>query len=35
LTLRELGKLALEHLLARRVAAEMLARYPDPYKALL
>ncbi|WP_103257589.1 glycosyltransferase family 8 protein [Tabrizicola aquatica] len=35
LTLRELGKLALEHLLARRVAAELLARYPDPYKALL
>ena len=35
LTLRELGKLMLEHLLARRVTAQALARFPDPYKALL
>lgn len=35
LTLREVGRMAMEHLLARRVAAAELARHPDPYVAIL
>jgi lipopolysaccharide biosynthesis glycosyltransferase len=35
LRLREVGKLVLEHVMARNIAARVLARHPDPYVALI
>jgi lipopolysaccharide biosynthesis glycosyltransferase len=34
-TFREVGRQVIEHMLARRVAASVLARHPDPYVAIL
>jgi Glycosyl transferase family 8 len=34
MTLREVGKLAVQHMISRQVMAAQLKRFPDPYKAV-